>query len=103
MGFISLRSQDGKPYIGWVGVCPGSHRQGIGKDLVNRAEKEVIKAGSNTLRVETVVEQKPKDGSYDQTVKFYEACGFKIETSSELKRYGKYVYRMGTMLKGLKK
>ena len=103
VGFMCLRSQDGKPYIGWMGVNPVLHHKGIGKILMNKAEEEILKAGANMLRVETVVEQKPNDESYDNTVKFYETCGFMIETKSELKQFGKFVYRMGTMLKLLKK
>lgn len=103
VGFICLRSQDGKPYIGWAGVSPGSHGQGIGKNLVGRAEDEVIKAGADTLRVKTVVEQNPNDESYNNTVKFYEACGFKIESKSDIKKTGGFVYRMGVMLKELRK
>ena len=43
------------------------------------------------------------EATTDNTVKFYETCGFMIETKSELKQFGKFVYRMGTMLKLLKK
>lgn len=90
VGFICLRSQDGKPYIGWMGVSPSLHGQGIGKNLVIRAEEEVIKAGADTLRVETVVEQNPSDESYDNTVKFYKTCGFKVESMSEPKQFEKF-------------
>jgi ribosomal protein S18 acetylase RimI-like enzyme len=103
VGFICLRSQDGKPYIGWMGVSPSLHNRGIGKKLLNQAEKELLEAGANTLRVETVVEQNPNDESYNNTVKFYEACGFKVESMSEPKQFEKFVYRMGTMLKELRK
>jgi GNAT superfamily N-acetyltransferase len=103
VGFICLRSQDGKPYIGWMAVSPVLHNKGIGKLLINKVQEAVLHAGAKTLRVVTVVEQKPTDESYDNTVKFYEACGFIIETKSEPKQSGEYIYRMGTMLKSLKK
>jgi len=102
VGFICIRSQDGMPYLGWVGVKVNLHNKGIGRALMQRAEDEILKAGAYSLRVETVVEQNPKDGSYDQTIKFYETCGFKVETKSELKQFEKFAYRMGTMLKVLK-
>jgi len=103
IGFICLRSQDGKPYIGWMGVSPTFHNKGIGKLLIKRVQETVLQAGTNTLRVITVIEQKPTDESYDNTVKFYAACGFIIETKSEPKQSGEFIYRMGTMLKSLKK
>ncbi|PIY80987.1 MAG: hypothetical protein COY80_00020 [Candidatus Pacebacteria bacterium CG_4_10_14_0_8_um_filter_42_14] len=101
VGFISIRSQDGKPYIGWLGVDIRSHRSGIGKALVAHVQDLLVAAGANTLRVETVVEQDPPDGSYDLTVKFYKSCGFAIEHVEERKTADGFKFSMGTMIKEL--
>jgi ribosomal protein S18 acetylase RimI-like enzyme len=103
VGFISMYSQDGKPVIGWLGIDVTQHRKGIGKSLLDQVENEVVKFGGSSLRVETVVEQDPLDGSYDLTVKFYEACGFIVESQSEQKTSGEFTYRMGIMVKMLGK
>lgn len=101
VGFISVRSQDGKPFIGWMGVDPNLHGRGIGKTLLHHTEAELKKSGVTALRVKTVVEQNPKDGSYDHTVEFYKACGFTIERKSQRRKKEKYVYWMGILKKNL--
>jgi ribosomal protein S18 acetylase RimI-like enzyme len=101
VGFISIYSEDGNPFIGWLGVDVANHRRGIGTFLVEQAIHEVVQLGGSSLRVETVVEQDPPDGSYDLTRKFYDARGFVVESQSEIKTYGAFFYRMGVMVKQL--
>lgn len=99
VGFISIVSQDGKPYIGWFGVVPNLHRQGIGKLLLEQVERELKKTNAEDLRVKTVIEQDPLDGSYDNTIKFYTALGFKLEEKFEIQKYKHYKFRMGILKK----
>lgn len=101
-GFISFYSQNGKGRIGWLGVHPSFHRQGIGKYLLIEMERILKEIGITTLGVETVVEQEPKDGSYDQTMEFYRACGFSINKLGREKRYKQFRYKMGVLIKKLK-
>ena len=98
-GFICIRSQDGKPFIGWLGVDIHDHRSGIGRALVLHVENLLIAVGATSLRVETVVEQEPLDGSYDLTVKFYKSCGFVLEHVGEPKTADGFIFSMGTMVK----
>lgn len=101
IGFISFYAQDGRGKLGWVGVDPAYHRQGIGKALLQATEKDLKKSGIKNLEVKTVVEQDPKDGSYDETMKFYRHCGFKIKHKNRLKKEKGYTYRMGVLVKKL--
>ncbi len=101
VGFICVRSQDGEPMIGWLGVDVNRHHQGIGTRLIERAEREVKKWGGGVLRVETVVEQHPPDGTYDLTMQFYAARGYSVESRSEQKTAGEFIYRMGILVKSL--
>ena len=99
VGFICIRSQDRNPYIGWMGVDINHHRSGIGKALLTHAQKYIVAKGAKFLRVRTVVEQQPNDGSYDLTVQFYISNGFEVEKMEEEQTFEKYKYRMGTMVK----
>lgn len=57
-----------------IAVKKRYHRQGIGRQLLNHALKDIDKEYS-FIHVKTVDENHYKE--YDQTIKFYEAFGFK--------------------------
>lgn len=74
-GFVSFYVNEGVGYIGWIGIAPPQHRQGLGRRLVERVEQELRAAGVEELRVGTLgdsVEYEP----YVQTRAFYRSMGF---------------------------
>ncbi|MBI4004664.1 GNAT family N-acetyltransferase [Candidatus Roizmanbacteria bacterium] len=96
VGFIIFSSQDGEVRINWLGVNPDFHREGTGSKLLERVINFVKEIGSKKIIVETVVEQIPKDGSYDETMKFYMKQGFMI-----FKKYPEEHFKEFTFTKGL--
>ena len=58
-----------------MGVRKDYHRQGIGKQLVEKAKEIARKEGYSFMQVKTVQLGKYED--YDKTNLFYIACGFK--------------------------
>lgn len=79
VGFITLDSDFGEAKIGWIGVHPENQREGIGKRLVNKVEKEFKNIGAKKLRVDSVGEKEAEGTPYEGTIKFYKALGFKAE------------------------
>jgi ribosomal protein S18 acetylase RimI-like enzyme len=75
-GFIALHRHT--PYateIHVMGVKPALHRQGIGRALVDAAERDARIAGARFLTVKTRGPSKP-DPNYARTRAFYEGLGF---------------------------
>jgi GNAT superfamily N-acetyltransferase len=82
MGFITLYVAEGRVNIGWMGVHPGVHRQGVGAALLQAAEGYCRERGINELATYTLgsgVDYAP----YDHTRAFYFAKGFSIYQRSQ--------------------
>ncbi|UCF07862.1 MAG: GNAT family N-acetyltransferase, partial [Thermoplasmata archaeon] len=76
VGFISFFVTEGMGHIGWIGMLPEFHRQGIGRKLVDQLISELSQKGVHELRVNTLgdsVEYEP----YERTRAFYRGIGFK--------------------------
>ena len=59
-----------------MAVAPAHHRQGIGRAMLDRAERSMAQDGVEYLQVKTLadtVEHEP----YERTRAFYAACGFR--------------------------
>ena len=75
VGFVTWVTDGEMGEIGWIGVHPDHHGDGIGRQLVSMAETAIGEAGVTELFVETLgesVEYEPCDG----TRAFYRAVGF---------------------------
>ena len=75
VGFLTFFVTEGVGHIGWIGILPEFHRQGIGRKLVGQLISELKMAGVNILRVNTLgdsVEYEP----YERTRAFYWGMGF---------------------------
>ncbi|MFW5912549.1 MAG: GNAT family N-acetyltransferase [Candidatus Hadarchaeota archaeon] len=79
LGFLILDSYLGDARIGWIGVRPEYRRGGIGRRLVEMAEREFRATEAEYLKVETVARGDAKGSPYEETLKFYEAVGFDVE------------------------
>lgn len=79
VGFITYYSHNGKALINWLAVDFNYQRQGVGENLIKSVIDEIKKFMVTTLLVETIVEQDPPDGSYDETIKFYYKQGFRLK------------------------
>ena len=100
-GFIILSSLEGVVWINWMGVDPEYQGQLIGTNLLTYIENVLTKLGVKELRINTVVEQVPKDGTYDRTVQFYLKNGFAIVKKEEQQTFHEFVFRRGILLKRL--
>ncbi|MBR3105737.1 MAG: GNAT family N-acetyltransferase [Clostridia bacterium] len=76
VGFLTL-SETGKATVELhvMGVLKEYHRQGIGRALVENAKALAAAEGYSFFQVKTV--QYGMYPEYDQTNRFYQACGFK--------------------------
>jgi ribosomal protein S18 acetylase RimI-like enzyme len=77
LGFLTLRQHN--QYFAEIlvmGVVSGHHRQGIGRDLVRRAEAWLRQEGTEYLQVKTLGPSRPDEG-YARTREFYMAMGFR--------------------------
>ena len=77
VGFITLFVMEGRVNIGWMGVHPDHHRQGIGGRLLNAAEGYCRERGIDELATYTLgdsVDYLP----YEATRAFYFAHGFSV-------------------------
>ena len=77
VGFITLFVCEGRLNIGWLGVKPGNHRQGIGTALIEAAEALAIELGLSELATFTLGEN-IEYAPYVSTRAFYRARGFEI-------------------------
>lgn len=78
VGFVTYKSDEGKAWIGWIGVDPEIHRRGIGSRLFKKMEERLKKIGVKELRVGTVAES-VKYEPYERTRAFYRKMGFEVE------------------------
>jgi ribosomal protein S18 acetylase RimI-like enzyme len=75
VGFLSFFVTEGIGHLGWIGILPEFHRQGIGRKLVEHLISELKQVGIHELRVNTLgdsVEYEP----YERTRAFYRSIGF---------------------------
>jgi GNAT superfamily N-acetyltransferase len=75
VGFLTGFTYEGLGHLGWMGVEPALHRQGIGRALVERFASATLAAGIKELEVFTLgdsVDYAP----YVPTRAFYRAMGF---------------------------
>jgi GNAT superfamily N-acetyltransferase len=82
VGFITLYVAEGRVNIGWMGVHPEYHRQGVGASLLRAAEGYSRERGISELATYTLgdgVDYEP----YDHTRAFYFAEGFSIYQRSQ--------------------
>lgn len=82
VGFISLFVAEGRVNIGWMGVHPEHHRQGVGGLLIQAAEDYCRLVGIGELATYTLgdsVDYPP----YDSTRAFYLKHGFTIYQRSQ--------------------
>jgi ribosomal protein S18 acetylase RimI-like enzyme len=76
IGFLSLKQHNphaAEIYV--MGVHPEAHRQGIGRALLDQAERYAREQGIEYLQVKTLGPSHP-DKHYARTRAFYEAMGF---------------------------
>ena len=77
VGFLSIKQHNefsAEIYV--IAVHPSFHRRGIGRRLIEFAEKDLRKIGVEYLQVKTLGESHP-DRHYAITRVFYQSVGFK--------------------------
>lgn len=77
VGFLTLAqhgSYSAEIYV--MGVRPAYHRRGIGRMLIEHAERSLAARGIEYLQVKTLSERRTDPG-YAGTRAFYFACGFR--------------------------
>lgn len=77
VGFISFYISEGRVNIGWLGVRPAYHRQGIGAELVKAAGSYCQLKGIQELSVMTLGESVDYE-PYETTRAFYHKMGFRV-------------------------
>ena len=76
IGFISLKPQTSSAVEAYVlGIRREWHRKGIGRSLIEAAERMARQRGATFLTVKTLADTHP-DPHYQATRRFYEAIGF---------------------------
>ena len=85
VGFLTLKQHNEyAAEIHVMGVRPEVHRNGVGRTLVNKAEKYLRQRGVEYLQVKTLSSTHP-DENYARTRRFYVAMGFRpLEEFKEL-------------------
>ena len=71
---ISVSSYD----VYWIAVEPSKHGQGIGRQLLEEAEKRIAEEGGTRVYIET-----SQRSDYQATRGFYERCGYSLEAVLE--------------------
>ena len=64
----------------WIAVHPTSHRQGLGKAVLERVEAAVLKAGGERIYLDTAGREQ-----YAPTRAFYKNCGYR--EAADMKDY----------------
>ena len=59
-----------------IAVMPDHHRHGVGRKMLEHAERRLASSGVEFLQVKTLSEKRP-DPNYDKTRQFYLAQGFR--------------------------
>lgn len=72
-GFLTIKIKDGHPYIDLLGVSNEQRKKGIGKRLINDAERKLSIAGYKTLKVVT-------QGHNTNALRTYQSMNFSIES-----------------------
>ncbi len=78
--FGPIPGAPGRYDLYWIAVCPATCRQGLGREVLNRAEQLMINAGANRVYLDTAGR-----AAYRPTHAFYFSCGF--GTVAELEDY----------------
>lgn len=98
VGFIILDSYYGDAKIGWIGVLPDRHGEGIGRKLVDRAVEEFKRMEVVSIKVESLTSEDAEGTPYEGTLGFYESLGFELEKVEKGKfderETDKAIYRM---------
>jgi len=102
VGFVSIFSHDGRPMIGWLGTEKKFRGKRIGRHLVEHVISELREFGYREIRVQTVGECEPPYKPYEQTLRFYESMGFKVEKRGRLREDLGFKWRFSTLRKSLK-
>jgi ribosomal protein S18 acetylase RimI-like enzyme len=77
VGFLTIKQHnESAAEIYVIAVHPQFHRQGIGRQLLKAAEKELRQLGIEYFQVKTLGSSSP-DPNYVKTRRFYESVGFK--------------------------
>lgn len=77
VGILTLKLHS--PYaaeVHLIAVLPEHHRSGIGRTMLEHAERRLANSGVEFLQVKTLSEKRP-DPNYDKTRRFYLAQGFR--------------------------
>lgn len=77
VGLLTLKLHS--PYaaeVHLIAVLPRHHRSGIGRMMLQHAERRLADSGVEFLQVKTLSEKRP-DPNYDKTRQFYLAQGFR--------------------------
>lgn len=77
VGMVTLKSKMDTLHIGLIATSPDFQGKGYGKQLINRTIQTAFELGLNKIEVPTQFENK-------QACKFYEACGFKIKSVTNI-------------------
>jgi dTDP-4-amino-4,6-dideoxy-D-galactose acyltransferase len=72
-GFITVKIKNGRPFIDLLGVLDEERGKGIGKCLINEAERRLSEARYNTMKVVT-------QGHNIGALRTYQSMNFKIES-----------------------
>ncbi len=78
IGFVSVTHEEGLPVITYLRVDPARTRQGAGTKLVAAVLDEAKSLGAARVRVQAIGWTRPFNRMYAETLKFYEAQGFRV-------------------------
>ena len=93
VGFLCLK-ETGKATVelAVMGVLKEHHRNGVGRQLVERAKETARSQGYEFMQVKTVKMGVYED--YDRTNLFYISCGFKEFVNAKIKMLNNYQIKM---------
>jgi ribosomal protein S18 acetylase RimI-like enzyme len=77
VGFVTWLSRAGVGEIGWIGVAPDRHREGVGARLIGFAADRLRDSGATEVQVETLGESVDYE-PYERTRAFYHSVGFRF-------------------------